>query len=141
MNRIVCVEIAGKQYPMSFSLMAAKKVAEKYGNIERMIDSLEMREGIKAKTIEEITDLLELLIAQGCAYKNYFEKDVPVKDTDPVIDGKWTPLPREALEIAVGVGDLEELGDKISECISKGKKKELDTKEIEQKGKEGAMQA
>ena len=85
--------------------------------------------------------LLELLISQGCAYKNYFEKDVPVNDTDPVIDGKWTPLPREALEIAVGIGDLDYLSDKIAECVNGSQKKEIEAKEIVTKGKEEAGQA
>ena len=52
--------------------------------------------------MDSLVDILELLISQGCAYKNYFEKDVPVKENDPVIDGKWTALPREAKEIQTG---------------------------------------
>lgn len=141
MKRITFIEIVGKEYPMSFSLMAAKKVAEKYGSIEKMLDSVKTKGGIKEETIDGIVDLMELLIAQGCAYKNYFEKDIPVKDKDPVIDGKWTPLPREALEIAVGVEDLERLAGKITECISGSQQKELEAKEIEKKGKEKAGQA
>lgn len=140
MNRITCVEIAGKEYPMSFSLMATKKIAGKYGSVEKMLDALNTKDGIKEKTIEEITDLLELLIAQGCAYKNYFEKDVPTKEKDPVVDGKWTPLPREALEIAIGIGDLEEIAGRIEECVTKSKKKEVKAHVIEIKGKEEAGQ-
>lgn len=141
MNRIVSVEIVGKYYPMSFSLMAAKKVAKKHGNIEKMLESINGSGGTTDKTIDEIVGLLELLISQGCAYKNYFEKDVPVNDTDPVIDGKWTPLPREALEIAVGIGDLDYLSDKIAECVNGSQKKEIEAKEIVTKGKEEAGQA
>lgn len=140
MNRIVCVEIVGKNYPMSFSLMAAKKVAQKHGNIEKMLDSIKGGDGTTEKAVDEIIDLLELLISQGCAYKNYFEKDIPTKDTDPIIDGKWSPLPREALEIAVGIGDLDYLSDKISECIEGSQKKEVEAEEIVKKGKGGAGQ-
>lgn len=126
MSRIVYAKIAGKSYPMSFSLGASKKIIEKYGSAERMKASLENAKD--SQKIDMVTELLELLIAQGCAYKNYFEKDIPAPDNSPVVDGKWTPLPREALEIAVGIYDIEELSDKISECVGNGSKKEVETR-------------
>ena len=36
MSRITFVTIAGKNYPMSFSLGASKKIIEKYGGVEKM---------------------------------------------------------------------------------------------------------
>lgn len=126
MSRITFVTIAGKNYPMSFSLGASKKIIEKYGGAEKMKTALEKAKD--AQKIDMITELLELLIAQGCAYKNYFEKDIPVPDNSPVVDGKWAPLPREALEIAVGVYDVKELSDKILECVGNGSKKEIELK-------------
>lgn len=118
MNRIVYIEIVGKNYPMSFSLMAAKKIAAKNGNVEKVLDSVKNDGGTTPEVVDALVDILELLISQGCAYKNYFEKDVPVKETDPVIDGKWTALPREALEIAVSISELDQIADKINECIN-----------------------
>lgn len=126
MSRITFVTIAGKNYPMSFSLGASKKIIEKYGGAEKMKTALEKAKD--AQKIDMITELLELLIAQGCAYKNYFEKDIPVPDNSPVVDGKWAPLPREALEIAVGVYDVKEFSDKILECVGNGSKKEIELK-------------
>lgn len=126
MSRITYVTIAGKNYPMSFSLGASKKIIEKYGGAEKMKTALEKAKD--AQKIDMITELLELLIAQGCAYKNYFEKDIPAPDNSPVVDGKWAPLPREALEIAVGVYDVKELSDKILECVGNGSKKEIELK-------------
>lgn len=126
MSRIVNVMIAGKSYPMSFSLGASKKIIEKYGSAEKMKSSLE-----KAKDTEKIdmvTDLLSLLISQGCAYKNYFEKDIPAPEDAPVVDGKWTPIPKEVLEIAIGVYDVQDLSDKIMECVGKGSKKEVEVR-------------
>lgn len=125
MSRITFVTIAGKNYPMSFSLGASKKIIEKYGGAEKMKNSL--KKAKDAQKIDMVTEMLELLIAQGCAYKNYFEKDIPVPENSPVVDGKWTPIPREALEIAVGVYDVEELSNKILECVGKGSKKEVET--------------
>ena len=141
MNRIVYIEIVGKNYPMSFSLMAAKKIAAKNGNVEKMLESVKNDGGTTPAVVDSLVDMLELLISQGCAYKNYFEKDVPVKENDPVIDGKWTPLPREALEIAVSISELERIADKIAECINGSQKKEVEAKEIPSKGKEEAGQA
>lgn len=124
MSRIVYVEIAGKSYPMSFSLGASKKIIEQYGNADNMKKNLAKAKD--SQKIDMVTHLLELLISQGCAYKNYFEKDMPVSENSPVIDGKWTPLPREAIEIAVGVYDIEELSGKIMECVGNGSKKEVE---------------
>nr|DAU86933.1 MAG TPA: tail assembly chaperone protein [Caudoviricetes sp.] len=126
MSRIVNVTIAGKNYPMSFSLGASKKMIERYGGAEQMKASLEKAKDVQK--IDMVVEMLELLIAQGCAYKNYFEKDIPAPDHAPIIEGKWTPLPREALEIAVGVYDVEELSEKIMECIGAGSKKEVEVR-------------
>ena len=66
---------------------------------------------------------------RGCAYKNMFEKDVPPPENAPVIEGKCTPLPREALEIALGISDIEEINAQIQECINGGKEKEVESVE------------
>ena len=34
MKRLTYIEIVGKIYPMSFSLMATKKIAQKYGSVK-----------------------------------------------------------------------------------------------------------
>lgn len=135
MAKISYIEIAGKKYPMSFSLMASKKMVEKYGSASKIENMMGYGGEVSPKAIDAMADILELLISQGCAYKNYFEKDMPVEENSPVIDGKWTPLPREVLEIAIGIEDFEELANKITECISGGQKKEIKAKEIEEKGK------
>ena len=119
MSRITFVKIAGKSYPMSFSLGASKKIIGKYGSAEKMKTVLE-----KSKD----TDKIDLVTAQGCAYMNYFEKDMPKPDDAPVVDGKWSPLPKEAVEIAVGISDVDELVKKITECIDGGSKKEVETR-------------
>lgn len=126
MNRIVYVKIAGKNYPMSFSLGAAKKIAEKFGSTQKAMEKMKKAGG---NEIDILIDMLALLISQGCAYKNYFEADIPAPGDAPVIDGKWKPLPREVIEIAIDVTDVEEIVDKISECINTGSKKEVEAKQ------------
>lgn len=124
MNRITYVKIAGKSYPMSFSLGASKKIIEKYGSAQKMQTAMKKSDDVEKLSI--VTDMLALLIAQGCAYKNYFEKDIPAPDDAPLVDGKWTPLPAEVIEIALGVMDVAEVTQKIEECISIGSKKEVE---------------
>ena len=126
MNRIVYTKIAGKNYPMSFSLGAAKKIAEKFGSTQKAMEKMKKAGG---NEIDILIDMLALLISQGCAYKNYFEADIPAPDDAPVINGKWTPLPREVIEIAIDVTEVEEIVDKISECINTGSKKEVEAKQ------------
>lgn len=138
MGKISRIKIAGKNYPMSFSLMAQKKMAEKYGSTENAFEKM-FKDGAEAGSIDMISETIELLISQGCAYKNYFEKDVPVKDDDPVIDGKWTPIPKEAIEIALGIGDMEEIVEKIQECMSGGKKQEIEVEYIEKNAEAGPV--
>lgn len=156
MERCVFVEIAGKQYPMSFSLGATKKIIGKFGSTQNMMKKLrkvqkpdnpenpgetkpdnpedqeeknmEFSERDSLEALETISFILEVLIAQGCAYKNYFEKDLPVPVNAPVEDGKWIPLPKEALDIAIQVSDTKEIVGKISECVKQGSKKKVEAK-------------
>ena len=126
MGRCVNVEIAGKEYPMSFSLMAAKKIVAQYGSIEKAKTA--MKEVDDVKKLETISGLLELLISQGCAYKNHFEKDLPAPENAPIIDGKWTPLPREILEMAIQIKDVEPIAEKIKQCMGQGSEKTVTAK-------------
>ena len=60
--------------------------------------------------------------------KNYFEKDIPAPEDAPIVDGKWTALPKEAMEIAIGIYDINDMADKIMECIGTGSNKEVEAK-------------
>lgn len=127
MSRLTYIKIAGKNYPMSFSLGASKKLIEKFGGVEKIQSELS-KPGKDLEKLDLIMYVLSLLISQGCAYKNYFEKDMPVPEDSPVIDGKWVPIPQEVLEIAVQMQDMEELTEKISACIARSNKKEVEAK-------------
>ena len=120
------INLAGKEYPMSFSVMATKKISKKYGDVNTFLNSISNKGLTDCVVLDEFIDILEILIHQGCAYKNYFEKDMPVKDTDPVYDGKWTPLPREALEIVIEFADLGDIADILVRCITKDKKGQIE---------------
>lgn len=34
------IKIAGKEYPMSFSLMASKQIAKKYGSVDKGLEKI-----------------------------------------------------------------------------------------------------
>ena len=132
MERCTYIEIAGRSYPMTFSLGATKRIVAKYGSTEKMKKALNAK-GEEDKKLDLVTEMLELLISQGCAYKNYFEKDLPAPENAPIINGKWEPVPKEIIEIAIGITDVDEIVEKISECINTGNKKEVESKPSKKK--------
>lgn len=127
MSKITYITLAGKDYPMSFSLGATKRLIQRYGSVEKMQERIK-KEGNEADKLEAIVEILALLISQGCAYKNFFEKDLPAPENAPIINGKWEPLPTEVIEVAVDIFDAEDMVAKIVECISGGSKKDVEAK-------------
>ena len=133
MNRLSYMEIAGKNYPLSFSLGACKAIAKKFGSIEKMGEVLQDVSGIDESTIDDILYILSVLITQGCAYKNVFEKDFPAEENAPVEDGMYIPLSPEELEVAVGLMDTSEIIAAISGCMNKSQKTEIDAAPVEKR--------
>lgn len=129
MNRISYLEIAEKKYPLSFSLAASKKIAQKYGSVEKMADLLTKSDGMTEKAVDEITFIIELLIAQGCAYMNLFESDVPPYEKAPIKDGKYIPPTKEEIEIGVSFTDLKTMLAAIFGAMSSGSKTTISTKQ------------
>lgn len=125
MDRTAYLNIAGKEYPMRFSLGASIAMSKRYGSLTKMTEVLAGKD--EAKTFEELAWITELLIKQGCAYKNLFEKDIPLPDNAPVEEGKYIPLTADAIEVGLSVMDMGELKDKIFTTVSGGKKTEINT--------------
>lgn len=127
MAKLTYIDIAGKKYPMSFSLGASKRIAGMKGGTKELMDFLNSA-GNDDKKIDIFIEILEILIAQGCAYKNYFEKDLPVPNNAPVKDGTWIPLTWNELAAVIEPGETERIGYKIKECIEKSQKKDVTAK-------------
>lgn len=122
-NRITEIEIAGKQYPVNFSMKAAKKFIERYGSVEdvwRKINEMNQME-----KLDEVNWILALLIEQGCAYMKLMEG----RDILP-------PEPDE-LEILLGIVDFAKMSDVIQAAILAGAAPEV---EVELKKKAAAAQ-
>lgn len=124
MKRDVYIEIAGKNYPMRFSLGATKAIEKKYGSLEKMQAKINTEE----EAVDAIVFLMELLIKQGCAYKNIFEKNEPIPEDAPAIDGKYEALNTEELLVSMEVSKMGIYKDRIYETILKGGKKEIEAK-------------
>lgn len=120
MNRIVDIEIAGKNYPLNFSVRAAKEISGKYKGLEN-IDK-----AFTDKSTEEMMDeviwLLSVLIKQGVAYKKVNEGE------------EVSGISAEDLEIVLGVADLAGMKDKIIEAMNGGMNR---TVEVETDPKNG----
>ena len=133
MTRLAYIEIGGKDYPMLYSLAAEKVVAQKHGSLEKFFTSLE--KGEEHEIVSEIIWVLELLMRQGCAYKNFFEANVPIPENAPVIDGKYVSPSAEMIEVGIAFCNLTDIKDKIIEAIVGAKKPSIKTEEVGEKTK------
>lgn len=127
MAKIVNIEIMGKDYPLSFSLLASKKIAQEYGSIENLFKIIDDREsGINERLIETVVFALALLMAQGCAYKNVFESEVPPNANAPIVDGKYKALTAEEIELALGFADIGKVLKTIASAINYSSEKMIE---------------
>ena len=128
MDRTVYIEIGDKAYPMRFSLGAAKKLCEKYGSLTKMTDKItgDGTADNMGAALETVTWIIDLLIKQGCAYKNLFEADIPAPANAPVVDGKYTPPTPEILDTGLGIWEMRELQEKIFQTLGAGNRREVE---------------
>lgn len=118
MNRISEIELAGKKYPLNFSVKAAKEVSARYGGLEN-IDKAFSAKSVDAM-MDEVIWLLSVLIGQGVAYKR-------------IVDGEDAPnITAEELEVVLGVADLTTLKDQIMDAMVGGMSREVEV-EVDQK--------
>lgn len=130
---ITGIMIGGKEYPMSFSVGAQKAIIKEFGGLEDLMNTLMNQKD--EKSAEAMIKSVAILTAQGCAYKNYFEKDLPVPENAPVVDGKWIPPTEEEIEVGLPFGKDTMLD--IAACIGGGSKQKI---EAELKNKEEKKQ-
>lgn len=129
MNRITFMEIAGKKYPLSFSLGASRAIAKKLGGIDKL-DGI-FSGNIDEKTIDSLSYILAALMQQGAAYLNRFEADLPPEPGADYANGKYNFLTQEEIEMAVNITDPQLIAA-ITGCISGSSQTEIDA-EVESK--------
>ena len=143
MKKTVYLNLAGKNYPLNFSLGACKVIAKELGGIEKLEGLADG--GLSEETIDKIVMVLQVLIAQGCAYKNMFEIDagMPIDVEHPAIgeDGQFKALKKEELEMVVGFEDISAIITAINECVTGSAKTEIETKAPKNESPQAAKEA
>lgn len=125
MSRCTFIELAGKKYPLIFSLAASKAISAKYGGIAKIGEMLNTG-NLGVKEIETISFVITVLISQGCAYKNMFEADLPPEPGARHDGEKYISLSQEEVEICIGISEAGMIIEKITECINKSSETEIE---------------
>ncbi|WP_313584197.1 hypothetical protein [Lacrimispora sp.] len=125
MEKISYMEIGGKQYPLRFGIGAAKAMSEKFGSMEMMLEL--MKDRSENEIFDTMIWLIEVLIRQGCAYKNIFEADLPIPDNAPVKEGKYIPLTKEEIEVGLEISSVAQLKELIFGTVISGSTPEIKT--------------
>lgn len=131
MDRTVYINIGGREYPMRCTLGASRRISEKFGGFNKIIERIDGMQD--DERISMFVEILEILISQGCGYKNNFEAGLPVPENAPVINGRWTPVSAEQIETGIDIADSDVLMDKITECFNAGQRKTVGSEEKEPK--------
>lgn len=126
MNRLSYIEIAGRQYPLSFSLGATKAISKRFGSTEKMVKVLKGIKDVDEKTIDDLVFIIEVLIRNGCEYMNIFCKNEPIPEKAAVEDGKYIPLTAHEIEIGILLTDSGRLIGAISGCMNISQKTEIE---------------
>jgi hypothetical protein len=112
MSRIGEITLAGKKYPLNFSVKAAKEVSARYGGLDN-VDA-----AFSEKSIDEMMDeaifLLSILIEQGVLYKRIAEGE-EIKGIAP-----------DELEVVLGVSDLAGVKAQILGAMIGGMSREVE---------------
>ncbi len=119
MKRQVEFSLAGKTYPLNFSVKAARWADEELGGLEKLGDMME--DGV-GKGLSAICALLYQMMEQGAAYRR-------------LTQGVETDLPaREELEILLGMQGMKEVQEAVLAAAGLGAKP---TVEVEPDPKNG----
>lgn len=89
MNRISEIELAGKKYPLNFSVKAARAVDEKFGSLDNLSGVCGVSENLTT-TLYNIRWILQQLMEQGAAYKKIVEEEeieIPSEDDMDILIG------------------------------------------------------
>ena len=115
MNRITSITIAGKQYPLNFSIRAAKKTVERYGDLSEVSKAL-IGLNEKYNPVDETVWMLGIMLEEGARYAR-------------LTDGAdITPPGGEDLETLVGYYDVE-LREKLMTAMFGGMETEIETEQ------------
>ena len=119
------IKIRGKVYPAVFNVVALKEVGARYGGIKELGDKLKQD---YAKAITEFSWIIELLIKQGVALKNFEEG---TSDQAPT---------QEQIELVMSPGELTGQQATIIEIINAGMNMGTGTKVTEEEEEDEVLE-
>ena len=116
MKRIVEFEVAGKSYPLNFSVKVARQIDEEFGGLENFDRIMDCGVG---KALTALCALLHSMMADGATYLRLTEgRDIEV----PTLDELETLLGfsdigsmKEAVTRAAGIGSAATVEVEVSE--------------------------
>lgn len=119
MKRVSEVEIAGKMRPVCLSIKAVKQICQKYGDIDKMLETIQDMDIIDQLT--EVIWLLHLMLEQGAQYVKIHEG----KSVDTYT--------QDELEVLFTVHDIDRLYESLTGALSAGSQQEVEVEVGEEK--------
>ncbi len=106
MNRIVEFELAGKKYPLNFSVKAARIVDEEFGSLDNVSGVFGWKD--ITNSLYNVSRLLQILMEQGAEYNR-------------LVSGEKVDTPSaDEIEVLIGAPDLKRAQTAIFEAIGIG---------------------
>ena len=130
-KKVLYAPVGGRYYPLVYSLGAMKQIGrlsknlkalEAFSKLELEKISEEEKISLSSTMIDLVSQLAEILIAQGCAYKNCCESNFVARKNSAVDEyGHWQKIKAEEIEAVIENDELPILIKKVLECIKSGK--------------------
>lgn len=118
MINIEYVKIGKFEYPVCFSFAASKALIQKYGSAEALSKKLSTLKDNQIEGMDLMIDMLELLIAQGCRYKNIIDEGMPLNEKAHIKDGKYIPIDKEKIELSLDINEIAKISDIVLSLIT-----------------------
>lgn len=133
--KIEFIDLEGKKYPLSFSLLVTEEIMKKYKSTDNLMYLLKDKKAPLNEKMDAVTTILSNMIYSGCEYYNSFHKQ-PYKNA-PVRNGKFIPLSNEQIKIAIDPmdGSFKDIIETIKRCISSSSQRKIGTKPKKTKSK------
>lgn len=133
--KVEFIELEGKKYPLSFSLLVTEEIIKKYENVDNFMHLLKDKKAPLDKKMDAVTTILSNMIYSGCEYYNSFHKP-PYKNA-PIRNGKFIPLNNEQVKIAIDPmdGSFRDIVETIKRCVSSASQRKIGTKPKKNKSK------
>lgn len=119
MSGVKFVTIGGCKYPLSFSFGAVKRLAGKYGGINQMSEAMGNIGNDDMASLDVLTDVLEVLIYQGCEYMNVIEKGLPPeKGAKTNEKGEYIPASKNEIELLMSLDEMTKAAEVIGWMVT-----------------------